>query len=506
MKKLLLSACAFTLCFFSRAGAQGVLHFDEVSSTAYNLNASFSDYQILALDDSLQMLTDGANITVRLDSDYNFTLRDSKLFSEDYVVSVQGTQGLVRQSLEETGFDGAYFTSDVLTVDEALVFSSFQEQYSIYLKQAGAEWYVEPLSNYLPTAPRNLYVQYKTEDIVAVNATCGTATTTPLGNVGGPETGGCFVTELAIGCDYTLFQDYGTVAATINRTALITNLTRADYKMTNGLQDDIGFKIVEHYIVTCDTCNPWTSTTNINTNLNNITNNGTSLFLNTFDLAQWWFNNPSFGGGTIGLAWVGAVCSGYRFNAIMDYSTNTNSMRCVNTHEIGHNFDCQHDAGSTTTIMAPTNSGSSTWSAQSISEIGSFLPTISCLGTCPSSVAVCDTLGVHNLSLRKDTAASTVTVKWLAAAGMSYRARLYNYSTATWTSFTTAVAPLDSIVLPIPATQCSGKFKVDIMPICTGPVYGGRKQVVFNWSRTIPLTVSISGNQGAMVCTGGLPT
>lgn len=507
MKRFLVALCSLFLLTSFGADAQGVIRFEEVSSAPYNLHTSFSKYRILALTDSPETLADGEPLTVRTGSGkFSFTLRDSRLFAPNYIVSVRGPHGVERRGLQEIGFDGAYFTSDVLSATEALVLSVFDNQYSIFLKQRGAEWYAEPLSSYIPSAPRHLYVQYRAKDVAAMDARCGNA---PLASgsqqnlpTGGPEAGACFNTELAIGCDYSLFQEYGSIAATINRTATITNFTRADYKINNGLLDDIGFQIVEHYVITCDTCNPWAVASTINTHLTNVRLNGPTIFLNTYDLAQWWFNDPAFGGGTVGLAYVGAVCGAYRYNAVMDFTANTNSMRCTNSHEIGHNFNCGHDASGSISIMAPSVSGSTAWSSQSVSQIGAYVPTTACLATCPTTLALCDTQGVHNLAIRKDTVASTVTVKWVAPAGTSFRARLYNFSTASWTGFTTVAAPTDSIVFSIPTAQCGGKFKADVMPACSGPVYGGRKQVVFNWRRSIPLAANITASPAGAVCTG----
>lgn len=392
MNRFLLALSSVFLFIGFQAAAQQVLRFEKAASSAYDLHESFKNYRVLALTDGVGSLADGETLTVRTDKGkFSFTLRDSKIFAPNYIVSVRGAQGVERQSLQELGFTGAYFTNDQVLATEALVLSVFDNQYSIFLKQGTAEWHAEPLSAYIPSAPRHLYVQYRAEDVAAVDAYCGNA---PLASgaqqnprADGPGTGACFNAELAIGCDYSLFQKYGSVAATINRTAMIANLSRADYRIANGLQGDIGFQLVEHYIVACATCDPWPVTTDVSLNLTNIRLNGPTLFRNNYDLAQWWFNPSTFSGGKVGMAYVGALCGSYRYNTIMDFSANTATMRSANSHQLGHNFNCSHDAAGSGTIMAPAVGGHGAWSALSVSEIGVYAPTAACLTACPKPAA-----------------------------------------------------------------------------------------------------------------------
>ena len=231
----------------------------------------------------------------------------------------------------------------------------------------------------------------------------------------------------------------------------------------------------------CDTCNPWPYTSNITFNLNNILSNGPTIFTNQYDLAQYWFDDPAFGGGVIGLAYVGSVCGGYRYNVIMDFTTDYNSLRCLNTHEIGHNFSCAHDAQGAT-IMAPSMSGATAWSAQSVNQIGNYLPTIGCLANCPT-YQLCDTLGVYGLNIIKDTINNKIVVKVNPTSGVSYKVRLYSYVTGLWTPYNTFNSPIDSTFFTVNINTCSAKFKVEIIPVCAGNILGGSKIVIFDYQK-----------------------
>lgn len=481
------SLVAFLLMAALPASA-GRLGFRDTAVRVDGLERSFSNYRIVTVDDEdFTKSGDNMGLTLAYRGTHAFTLRDSRLLADNYLLRMQTTAGIRTLTPAEMDFDGRYYISTEVNAVRACALSTYAGQYYLYFRDSIATAYIEPLSAYVPGADPMLYIAYTPADLKPVAADCGGALMppgTPGELHGGPEASGCFVTELAIVCDYSLFQKYGSVNGVLHRTINITNLTKTDYKITNGLTDNVDFKIVEHYVPTCDTCNPWTYTTNIFQNLYNITDSASSLLINTYDLAQYWFNNPSFVSGTVGLAYLGATCDAdYRYNTILDFSTSLASMRTLNSHEIGHNFDCNHDAAGSPTIMAPSVNGSSTWSPASVSAMGNFLGSVyaSCLSACPATVALCDTLGVNNIAFRKDSIARTITVKWTGMAGVDYNVRLYRFATASWTPYMTVAAGVDSAVFAVPPGVCAAKWKAEIIPVCPANLLGGSKMTVFNY-------------------------
>jgi gliding motility-associated-like protein len=479
MKKILFLFLILLGTFFNVFSNE--LHFKADTSGNFNLSTKFSSYTILRIEDSIKELGNGELLMLKCNNNfYYYHLKENSYLSQNYKLRTKSANGVVSKSVDELDFDGHFYQNTDLSSGNVFALSTFQEKYFIYIKDSVSDFYIEPLTHYISNAPINLYVRYNKGDAITPTVTCGD-TSNPTVTPPVVELNGCFVTELAIACDYSMTQKYGTINNILFRTINTLNLVNVDYKMSNNLTDDINFKIVEHYIVLCDTCNPWPYTSNINSNLTNITANGPSLFSNSYDLAQYWFDYPAFGGGVIGLAWMNAVCTGYRYNAIMDFTSDYNSMRCLNSHEIGHNFSCAHDAQGAT-IMAPSMSGASAWSAQSITQIGNYLPTIGCLANCPP-YQLCDTLGINNLSIIKDTINNKIVVKITPTNGVSYRARLYSYQTGLWTPFNNFVAPIDSTFFNVNINTCSAKFKVEIAPICPVNIVGLSKILVFDYQK-----------------------
>jgi hypothetical protein len=99
--------------------------------------------------------------------------------------------------------------------------------------------------------------------------------------------------------------------------------------------------------------------------------------------------NRDLNGSTIGIAWIGAVCSGYYGAGLsQDYSSNTFMMTLLLAHEMGHNFNAQHDASSNPCgdpypryIMQPCLSSNvvDQFSAVSKAAIGPYSQALGCL-------------------------------------------------------------------------------------------------------------------------------
>ncbi|WP_310555848.1 zinc-dependent metalloprotease [Flavobacterium sp.] len=467
-KQLLL---LFSLICFSLF-SQNKLVFQNVTNQTVNLNKSFKKYKILKLDNQLQKISSGENITLEYDKKYNCVLKENKLLSNDYVVSIKKDSNTERKSLSESGFDGKYFVNQDISENNQFVFSMFEDKFSIYIKTEKEEFYIQPLHNFEDVSDSNLYVFYNPSDAILETSNCGSQETESRIDTSEKTvlSGGCKTLELAMSVDYTMYATYGSVNATIDRTLQILNLTQANFTITNGLSDDIIFKVTEHYIVTCDAnCNYWPPTLQIYDNYYSFSSNASIIFINPYDIKLHWQNE----GGTGTVVGLGSftMCGTSGIAVVKNFGSNTNQTRCILSHEIGHNLGCVHNSD----IMNATVSLSNSWSTASITTINNSILSLPCLATCAATI--CDNKKVSNASLTVDIPTNKINVTWLAESGIDFKVRLYNKNTNSWTAYSTFSYPNNSTFYNYSQLYCEDVYRVEITPVCSG-INGISEQIV----------------------------
>ncbi len=373
-----------------------------------NLNKTFLAYHVFDLRaESLRMhLQEESNGEKTFDlqlpgvGTWSLALVSSGLIPETYRLRVDDGQKITELpgpgDIAWKGRVVGSSQSDVrLTVADGFIFGSIQVGASI--------WFVEPLSDLLPGTVADRYIVYRTSDVLPnPELKCGVTEAqekkTKENRKKNPErsenmVGQCKHVELAIASAHDMFVRYGTVAAVETHNIGVMNAVGTDYD--TGFDDEIYFLIATQYVSTTTTSSldvALTASTDAEVLLNNFTTwgNNAANFGVTFDLGQLWTTrNFCFQGncGTIGLAWVGTVCGNSRYHILEDYLGSNPSgsawqLRVLTSHEIGHNFDCDHDGAGSGFIMAPSVNNSTTWSAASITNLNAFLGTISCLSIC----------------------------------------------------------------------------------------------------------------------------
>jgi PKD repeat protein len=270
-----------------------------------------------------------------------------------------------------------------LTVTEDLLYG--------YIKEGEATYNIEPLRYFVSDAPESRFVIYRDEDVKPLpEDACGVSEDAmehifEIKESEDFKKNGealpmmeCREVELAIAHDLSMFNKFG-MSGTENHATTIMNLVQGNYD--DEFFYSIEFIIVEQYVETSNPNFP-TPSTNAGQVLSSFRNWGNGGgFTRNFDLGQLW-TNRDFDGGTVGIAYLSAVCSGSRYHALQDYTANSNQLRCMVAHEIGHNFSCTHDPPGSNTIMAPSVSGSNIWSNQSINQVNNFTPNAGCLNIC----------------------------------------------------------------------------------------------------------------------------
>ncbi|MBL7745539.1 MAG: T9SS type A sorting domain-containing protein [Chitinophagaceae bacterium] len=330
---------------------------------------------------------------------WKFSITEHDILSKDYRLVINGQEGKIIMP-RPACMTYAGFLSDVakskvrLTLDKDIIYG--------IVKSGETEYFIEPLRYFDKQAPLDVYVVYDTKDVKSdPGLTCGVKETEHRGNFFQRVMAGtnCVQTRLAIASDESMFLRYGSALAVQTHNIGVMNNVIWDY-VNAQFNDNIEFTIVTQNISTSaatDQLSPAYTGTNSNTILPNFRTWGQAgNFGVTYDLAQFWttrnIDNDGAGGGsgTIGLAYVGAVCGTFRYHILEDFtgSNPTGSgylLRVLTSHEIGHNFNCSHDGAGSGFIMAPSVGNTSTWSAASVSSVDAFSPGLGCLSACSAA-------------------------------------------------------------------------------------------------------------------------
>ncbi|RME97466.1 MAG: hypothetical protein D6772_10375, partial [Bacteroidetes bacterium] len=315
-----------------------------------------------------------------------FQLYPHDLRADDYrSLRYRNGQTVVVPSGPVTNFqgyrDGKTARRVHFTIDPAFLLASWMEE--------GQKRVVEPLWRIYPAAPRDLYVAYYTKDVRPIEDACGThhLPASKLGEKYAPTPpplkmdGACLTVDIALASDWLMFQEFGSAAAV--ESFMLGVLADVQTNYDDEFADELIYEVLTTFISDCSSCDPWTSSTSAGALLDSFVAWGNSGGFGTtaYDVASLW-TDRNFAGSTIGVAYLGSVCFSLRYNVLQNFTTNSESLRVLWSHELGHNFDATHDPSGSPTIMAPTVNTSNQWSNQSVSQINSFVGFIDCLAPC----------------------------------------------------------------------------------------------------------------------------
>ncbi len=265
-----------------------------------------------------------------------------------------------------------------------------------------SNYFIEKGTRFDSNFESNEYILYKRGDIVSnSNVSCG-AKDIDLKkeelNQDNRERDtyrmGCVEVELAVAHTKEMLAILGSVNNCENHAIAVMNSVNGDYD--DAFTNEVKFVITEQVVWNSNTePTSITNATSITPYLNAFTAWAPTGFNLTHDLGQLWFDT-GITSGVIGLAWVGVVCGNARYHVLENYTINSQSLRVLTSHEIGHNFNCLHnyDPGQGCSrdplIMDPSvnvnavawSNGTQNCAMNSIASVNNHVASRSCLEDC----------------------------------------------------------------------------------------------------------------------------
>lgn len=246
----------------------------------------------------------------------------------------------------------------------------------------GREYWIQPLNTVTWDASPSAYVVYRTEDVICTERPCGgelfapppIGLTPPSGkNVAKGST--LKVAELACDADFEYYSRWGSVSAVETRIESVINAVNLQYEAECGITHAI-----TTILVRTSSSQPYTST-DAQTLLNQFRSHWNANHASIQRDAAELFTGKDLNSGTIGIAWVGAVCTlSYAYSVVQsDFSSAFQCVTDLSSHELGHNWSAQHCSCTSYTMNPYITCANTHHPTLSIPSIVSFRDSIGCL-------------------------------------------------------------------------------------------------------------------------------
>lgn len=387
----------FIFCTLFLFGQSTVFHGKLIGKTETSaIDKYFKAYNVYQIDatsiHNYAMKSSSENLQFQLDlggtQKFNLDVLENKIFKPGIKVQLATENGVVPGKLSKIKCYIGYLAG----TGKQACFSVNDGFLSGFINVNGEDLFFEPVWHLDPSAPKDQFVFYYAKDYIETKTfKCLAVEVKDQGEDINQKIKNdkfqaelspldCKEIQIAEASDLLMCTKYGNVDAVQDRISSVINSVQANYY--GSFNTDLTFIISDWFNVDCSIggTDPWSPSTDAGTLLSSFTGWGPSHFA-THDIGQL-FTNRDFDGGTVGIAWVGAVCTSNKYSCIQDWTSNANFIRVTTAHEIGHNFSCQHDASGAPYIMAPAVNNTNTWSSASINAFNSYVPTRSCLSAC----------------------------------------------------------------------------------------------------------------------------
>ncbi len=243
----------------------------------------------------------------------------------------------------------------------------------------GPTWNVQPLRQLNPALPRESHVVYRSSDVIQPHSHCG-VTDHPhaVGHrQGGVGPAAVKVCEIAIDVDLAYYNRYGSNTTQVqNQVTSVMNAVGVIYH--RDVEIDY---LITAMIVRTTNIYTWSDISNLLTDFRNHWNaNHTGIVRDTAHL----FTGEGTFSGTIGLAYVGAICTNFGYGVSLAYHNDLTINAGLVAHELGHNWNAGHcDATPPCNIMCSgigaCSANATQFSAGEAATIVAFKNTCTCL-------------------------------------------------------------------------------------------------------------------------------
>ncbi|MDG1490609.1 MAG: M12 family metallo-peptidase [Planctomycetota bacterium] len=211
----------------------------------------------------------------------------------------------------------------------------------------GSEFWIQPVPTSIEGASPSHHVLYERGDVLRTSHFCGadllannfgqpSFEEVPQNNVAMGTS--LFTAEVGCDADYEYFLDYGSSTTNVSdRIQTVINSINLQYESEVSITHSI-----TQVIVRTSSNQPYTSS-DASTLLNQFRSEWNANQGSVQRDVAHLFTGKSIDGGTIGIAWVGAICSTYGYGMVeSDFNNNYSSTTDLSAHELGHNWNAQH--------------------------------------------------------------------------------------------------------------------------------------------------------------------
>ncbi len=319
---------------------------------------SVSDFS-LQRTDFAGRLGDPLRVELNIDGvEHEFSLSPFSVRSADFKVMVQVEGGAIVEieAPAPRTYRGASQDGSMVIVGSLLEYG-FNGKIVTQGEEPRA-WGIQPLVELVPGSEADLYVMHDTSDALPTGHSCGGALSgdehadgfDPRVETSGaaPRGGQLLACELIIDADWHFYNNDN--GASVPATVADVENIMAGVDTVYVRDVDVTFILNQILVRTDLGTNPYTSNS-AGTLLDQVRNAWVGTGADR-DLVHM-FTGRNISGGTIGIAWLSAVCSnnlGYGLSE-SKFTNSFNSRVALTAHEIGHNFSAQHCSGGSCYIM-----------------------------------------------------------------------------------------------------------------------------------------------------------